>query len=249
MSWTLRTCWNPRLERLRRYDDETYRQKARAHGAQWTPAALMSHVSKRSTAAQTMGCVSLSFRCWWETAPATLEKNCNKSASAMFVRLQVSEHELCLKCFVYQRGPQSSDMTCDIVRWGSHSHYIATFSVCRVKGAADVVFVRIIGSDGGLAVTEWILHSSALPSQDTVDPQIRGGCCRQFWSMLPLINTNSVIAEESRFRDSLYFFFARRWLQARPVCLEAWTLMDHVSLNQAPRSRRSKLSRLFPRSR
>ena len=158
MSWTLR-CWNQRLERLRRYDDESYGHQARAHGAQWTSAAQMSHVSKRSTLAQTMDCVSLSFRCWWEIAPATLEKKCNKSASAMFVRHHVSEHDLCLKCFVYQRGPQSSDMACDNVGWVSVLSY---FSVCRVEGAADVIFVRIIGSDGGLTVTEWILHSGAL---------------------------------------------------------------------------------------
>ena len=208
MSWTLRTCWNPRLERLRRYDDETYGHQARAHSAQWTPVALMSQVSKRSTAALTMGCVSLSFRCWWEPAPATLERKCNISASAMFVRHHVSEHELCLKCFVSLPGPQSSDMACDIVRWGSQSHSIATFSVCRVKGAADVVFVRIIGSDGGLTVTEWILHSGALlrrtqltRKSEAVSVDNSDRCCR-WW-----IRTVWCRGESFPWLTLMFFFF------------------------------------------
>ena len=182
----------------------------------------MCLVSMKSSTAKKMGYVGLPFRCWWETATATLVKKCNISASAMFVGHHVFEHELCLKCFVYLLGFQSGDMACGTVRWASLSHFIATFSVCRVKGAADVVCVSIIGSDGGPGVTEWILPINELPSQDTVDPKIRREYCRQFWSLLPLINTNSVnkrrAVSVTHFNVFCGTFSVHRWLQARSVC-------------------------------
>ena len=169
----------------------------------------MSQVSMKSSAAQKMGCVSLPFRCWWETAPATLEKKCNVRASAMFVRHHVSEHELCLKCFVYLLGRQSSGMVCGIVVWVSQSHlsHLLCLPSRRRRWCCLLQYNREWWRAGSDRVdsSQW-----RTASQDTVDTQIRGERCRQFWSMLPLMTTNSVTQRTAiSVTHFNVFFFAR----------------------------------------